>query len=264
MTDFASQNALDSALTAPVRGVLFDIDDTLVDLRAAMKVAMIEASRKLLPNTTDAAWDHFAELYMEDPQNYYDRFVAGEFSFAQQRGLRARLVFQTLGAIDFTEEMELNWISDFELAQPNAIQAFGDVIPCLDLLDAANIPYGAVSNNVYAYQRSKLDTAGLQRIDVLVGIDSVDAAKPDPRVFLEGCRLIACQPENTLYVGDNYQIDGVGSVAAGLQGIWLDRSTLGDSSRVERGSRADERGILSISSLGELPELVKANLAVHS
>ena len=45
-----------------------------------------------------------------------------------------------------------------------AIRAFEDVPPLLDALDAAGIPYGAVSNNVHDYQRAKLDSAGLERI----------------------------------------------------------------------------------------------------
>lgn len=226
MTLSATNTTAGSApFTGRVGGVLFDIDETLVDLVAAMKDAMVFASSTLLPCFADAGWDDFSALYMADPQRYYDRYVAGEFTFHEQRGLRARVVFNKLG-VDFTAEAEAQWIADFETAQPRSIRAFADVVPLLDALDAAGVPYGAVSNNVHDYQRAKLDQAGLSRIAVLVGIDTVGVAKPDPAIFLEGCRQLGTVPAETLYVGDNYLLDGVGAVSAGLLSVWLNRESV--------------------------------------
>lgn len=218
------QNTVDSApFAGRVSGVLFDIDETIVDLYRAMADAMVSASAGLLPDFAAADWDNFAALYMADAHDYYDRYVAGEFTFSEQRGLRARAVFEQLGFGGFDAATEQRWIADFETAQPLSIRAFEDVVPLLDALDAAGIPYGAVSNNVHDYQRAKLDQAGLERISVLVGIDTVGVAKPAPEIFLEGCRLIGTVPGETLYVGDNFMVDGVGSVNAGLHGVWLNR-----------------------------------------
>lgn len=249
-TQAVANTPADGTSVPAVRGVLFDIDDTLVDLQAAMKGAMIAASTPLLPHFGPQDWTDFAQLYMDDPQRYYDRFVAGEFTFAQQRGLRARLVFEHFGYQGFDQEAEQQWIADFEAAQPLAIKAYVDVVPVLDALDRAGIPYGAVSNNVFAYQREKLDHADLQRIEVLVGIDALKVAKPDPRVFHEGCRLIGTLPEETLYVGDNYTIDGIGSLKAGLQPVWLNRHATVDS------AEKDDAGVHQISALPQLVSFI--------
>ncbi len=256
MTLNASHDALDSvSLTGRVSGVLFDIDETLVDLYQAMTDAMVAASSHLLPHFGAADWERFAALYMADVNRYYDRYVAGEFTFHEQRGLRARVVFEELGVTGFDPAVEARWIADFETAQPLSIKAFADVVPLLDALDRAGIPYGAVSNNVHDYQRAKLDQAGLARIAVLVGIDTVNVAKPDPAIFLEGCRLIGTAPEETLYIGDNFMVDGVGSVSAGLHGVWLNRT----------GAAAPEVGaavvlvaetVPEVVSLGQIPRLL--------
>ena len=50
------------------------------------------------------------------------------------------------------------WLSAYSRLQPGYVRAFEDVLPFLDVLDAAGIPYGAVSNNVHDYQRVKLDS----------------------------------------------------------------------------------------------------------
>lgn len=256
MTLNASQNTLESAAFAGrIKGVLFDIDETIVDLYRAMADAMVFASERLLPDATAADWDSFAALYMADPHNYYDRYVAGEFSFSQQRGLRARVVFDHLGFTGFDDAAELRWIDDFEVAQPRSIRAFADVVPLLDALDAARIPYGAVSNNVHDYQRAKLDTAGLARIQVLVGIDTVNVAKPQPEIFLEGCRQLGTAPAETLYVGDNFMVDGVGSTRAGLLGVWLNREGRATPEVGDDDAAAAAR-VLSVANLAEMGAVV--------
>ena len=246
-------------LPGRVGGVLLDIDETLVDLFQAMKDAMIFAGTRLLPDYTPAEWDGFAVLYMADPDEYYDRYVMGEFTFGQQRGLRARAVFEQLGFTVFDAAAEQRWITDFEQAQPRFIRAFDDVAPLLDGLDAAGIPYGAVSNNVHDYQRAKLDHAGLQRIEVLVGIDTVKAAKPRPEIFLEGCRQLGTAPSETLYVGDNFLVDGVGSVKAGLHGVWLNRENKRIPAVPEDDAACAQvvRIIGSLAQMGELAGLSK-------
>lgn len=248
MTLNASHHTLDSAAPAGrIKGVLFDIDETLVDLYRAMADAMVSASGHLLPGYGPAEWEHFAARYMADVNEYYDRYVAGEFSFSEQRGLRARAVFEELGFAGFTPAVEEQWIADFEVAQPLSIHPFDDVVPLLDRLDAFGLPYGAVSNNVHDYQRAKLNQAGLQRIAVLVGIDTVSAAKPDPAIFLEGCRQLGTLPSETLYVGDNFMVDGVGSVLAGLCGVWLNRSG------AVRPSGPAAAVVAELTSLAEIP-----------
>lgn len=260
MTLNASHNTLESAAsTGRIKGVLFDIDETIVDLYRAMADAMTAASAQLLPGFGAADWDHFAALYMADVHNYYDRYVAGEFTFHEQRGLRARSVFEQLGVDGFDAAAEEQWIADFEKAQPRSIRAFDDVVPLLDTLDAAGIPYGAVSNNVHDYQRAKLNQAGLSRIAVLVGIDTVGVAKPAPAVFLEGCRLIGTLPGETLYVGDNFMVDGVGSIRAGLQGVWLNRDGREAPQRGLVAPSADAvaaRAVRTIENLAQLPSIL--------
>ena len=239
----------------PVGGVLFDIDETIVDLFQAMQDAMVSASAHLLPNFTPAQWDDFAALYMADAHEYYDRYVLGEFSFAEQRGLRARAVFEHLGYTGFDVAAERRWIVDFEEAQPHCIRAFEDVVPLLDTLDAAGIPYGAVSNNVHDYQRAKLDRAGLDRIGVLVGIDTVKAAKPHPEIFWEGCRQLGTAPSQTLYVGDNFLVDGVGSIKAGMLGVWLNRDNR-ELPEVPKSDAAAAAAVLTIGSLASILEVM--------
>lgn len=220
------QRVLDEAY-GDVRAVLFDIDDTLVDLEFAMTTALRDASEHLLPGLDTAGWERFGRIFTHETTHFYDRYLAGELTFNEQRLLRGRAALGHFGVDLGDGEESRAWLSHYARLQPSYVRAFPDVVPLLDALDAAGIPYGAVSNNVHDYQRAKLDGAGLSRISVLVGTDTVGVPKPDPAIFLEGVRRLGATPGTTLYVGDNRLIDAEGAAAAGLLGVWLNRT--GDS-----------------------------------
>jgi putative hydrolase of the HAD superfamily len=234
---------------ARVAAVLFDIDETLVDLEGAMHRALREVTAAYV-DLDEAGWDEFCHTFTRGSDDIYDQYVAGEITFAEQRVLRAERCLANAGAAFVDQAAAQAWLEAYETAQPRYVRAFDDVAPLLDTLEAAGIAYGAVSNNVHDYQRAKLDHAGLQRIKILVGIDAVGAAKPDPAIFHEGLRLVGTSPEQTVYVGDNPHHDVLGAEAAGLRGVWLNR--LGRSLPEDLGPLVREQ----IPRLTELPALI--------
>lgn len=46
--------------------------------------------------------------------------------------------------------------------------------------------------------------------------------KPDPEIFLRGCRRLGLDPGDVLYVGDLYPVDVLGARSAGLEAVLLD------------------------------------------
>ncbi|MDQ4490649.1 HAD family hydrolase [Sinomonas sp. ASV486] len=236
--------------TAQVEGVLLDIDETLVDLEGAMDRALREVSAPLLPGLVEAEWVTFCRIFTRGSDDIYERYMAHEITFAEQRVLRAERCLAHFGTGFASDAQAAQWLSEYETAQPSYVRAFDDVHPFLDALEAAGIAYGAVSNNVHDYQRAKLDVAGLERISVLVGIDAVGVAKPDPAIFREGLRRLGTAAEQTVYVGDNPAHDVVGAAGAGIRGIWLNR----------RSTVLDPAAALlvpeQVASLGEIPGIL--------
>lgn len=236
--------------TPRVKGVLLDIDETLVDLEGAMDQALREVSGPLLPHLGEDEWVTFCRIFTRGSDDIYDRYIAREITFAQQRVLRAERCLAHFGAEFDSGEQAAQWLAAYETAQPSYVRPFADVMPFLDALEAAGVAYGAVSNNVHDYQRAKLDTAGLQRVGVLVGIDAVGVAKPDPAIFREGLRQLGTSAEETIYIGDNPAHDVIGAAGAGIRGIWLNRrAAVLDP---EAASTVPEQ----VASLGEVPALL--------
>jgi putative hydrolase of the HAD superfamily len=81
----------------------------------------------------------------------------------------------------------------------------------------------AVISNADGRMEALLERAGLRRhFEFVLDSGRFGAEKPDPSIFLEGCRLLDLPPEACLYVGDLYPVDYLGAVGAGLGAVLLD------------------------------------------
>ena len=92
----------------------------------------------------------------------------------------------------------------------------------LERMRAAGLTLAVVSNSDGTCAQS-LEAAGLLRYMTIV-IDSAVAGveKPDPRIFRIAVERAGADPQRSLYVGDLYHADVVGSRAAGLHALLLD------------------------------------------
>ncbi len=224
-----------AAAVRQVDGVLFDIDDTLVDFTGAARRALSEAVRRhlgVVPETdVIAAWEHVAEPG-------YARFTSGELSFAEMLTERTKAFVVALGHPDATTDIHVAIENDRTGRIFDHYRLFDDVRPELRRLRAAGVRVGAVSNSDGAYQRRKLATVGLaDEFDAAVFSGELGVAKPDPAIFLAGAAALGTRPGRTVYVGDRWDVDAKGALAAGLIPVWLDRAGVGSPVAEPRISR---------------------------
>jgi putative hydrolase of the HAD superfamily len=108
-----------------------------------------------------------------------------------------------------------------------------------------------VVSNFYGNVGRLLEEAGIASLLATI-IDSsrVGVSKPDPQIFALALQVLACQPSETLYVGDSFDKDMVGARAAGLRTAWL----LG---AVERTCPAPELVDVRLRRLNDLEALVE-------
>ena len=238
-----------------IRAVLFDVDDTLVDTRGAFRYALAAVGEKYL--TADVTPDELTHTWRTDVGGHYRAHTRGELSYREQRKRRANEIHALYGGPSLEDDDAYDeWNEGFEAAFRAGWRAHDDAIGCLDDLAAAGIPFGALSNAAVAYQEAKLAASGLDRVPMLVGVDTLGFGKPDPRVFALACELIGEDPSHVAYVGDEYDIDAVAATAAGMRGIWLDRS--GDlRNPPSHGVGRPEPHVETIITLASLAELIR-------
>lgn len=208
-----------------IQAVLFDLDNTLFDHQASVRSGLRSFLRHLQRDPSvdlERSWFKIEQLN-------YDRFLAKETSFLEQRRERLRQ-FLPLAGITIPEadtqldELFAVYLRNYELAW----RPFPDAAPALQHLHSKGIPIAVVTNGNHAQQTSKIEQIGLEPfLDGVFSSGLTGYAKPAPEAFLVACRSLDILPDETLYVGDNYITDVEGARAAGLQAVHLHRDGSG-------------------------------------
>jgi len=236
-----------------MRAVLLDLDDTLLDTRAAFGVAVRHVVGEWMPHLDGARAEEAVLHWAQDPGGYFRAYTRGEHSFVDQRRLRAAQLHATFGGPPLDEAAHQVWEIGYEAAFRAAWRLAPGAVELLDRLERAELAIGAVTNMERRYQEDKLVAVGLaDRVPVLVAIDDLGFGKPDPRAFALGCARLGVLAEDAAYVGDELDVDARGAVAAGLTGVWLDVHRTG----------ACPRDVLVARSLADVPALL--GLSVRS
>lgn len=237
-----------------IKGVLFDVDDTLFDYSSAEEAGLLgqlraQALLDLFPDAATAL-----ALWHEIMQAQFARFLNGELTFTGQQRERVKTFLSRLGEPDVPDEQASAWFAGYEEHRNAAWTAFPDAEPTLRKL-APDYRLGIVSNSATHHQRRKLQAIGLMPYfdGTLVCADDHGASKPTKSIFLAGCASLGLAPSEVAYVGDDYALDAEGADAAGLRAYWLDRGRT-------RREQAVRKSILVIDTLAKLPAALAENV----
>lgn len=222
------ENALDAS-AGGIQGVLFDIDETLVDLKSASIDGFLQMVRADFSHVPPEHSLQVAQDFASDVVGAYDKYMAGELTFLGQRFARVHYAYEQVNLSAPGEEEFPEWARRYEQQVRWRWKPFADVQGLLELLRELDVPFGAVSNNIESYQRDKLRISGIEGFEVVIGSDTAGSPKPSPAPFLTGCRELGTEPKYTLYVGDNPKTDYQAAIEAGLQAVLVDRDALHSS-----------------------------------
>jgi HAD superfamily hydrolase (TIGR01662 family) len=210
-----------------VSAVLFDFDGTI---------------RHSRPRGIDVFHKFAIELGVSFPENV--RISAERWShkyFAMSEELRedvlstgstlgdgfwlkyARRHLEILGAPeDYLEELAVIITEKMETAYNPENYVAEDVVPTLKDLKERGYPLALISNRSQSI-KSLLEELGLDVFFMLtLTAGAVGYWKPDPKLFQHAIHLLELDPSKTLYIGDNYYADVLGSRAADLIPVLMD------------------------------------------
>ena len=218
------------------RLVAFDLDDTLLDHRAAERAALDDVHRLFAEHLGHHALDHVHATYRAHNVPLWREFGAGRIGSADLKRLRSERTLEALeaGALDpavFNDAYLDRYAAHWRWAE-GALAAYRAV--------ARRYPVGVLTNGFTEQQRAKL--ARLPEVEALAAFavvsEEVGVMKPDPALFahvLDVARQstgLDLAPADVLYVGDSLHSDVEGGVGAGWRVAWV----RGDADRAPEGA----------------------------
>jgi HAD superfamily hydrolase (TIGR01509 family) len=220
------------------KAILFDLDDTLWPIAPVILQAeqtlfawlREHAPRVAQQFTIDSLRQARLELLARQP----------EFQLDLGKLRRAGLLSAFEQAGEDAAKVELAMAEFF--AARNAVVPYDDVVPGLLRLKG-KVRLGAITNG-----NADLRTIGLaHHFQASVAAPQFGVAKPDPAIFLAGCKALGVAPQDAVYVGDDVLLDVQGAQRAGMRGVWMNRN----------GSRKDvEHGVVPDAIVRNFDELL--------
>ena len=205
-----------------IRAIGFDLDNTLFDHRMAatrgLELLIDEKSWAYHGNeSVGSEWHRLEDLY-------FAQYVAGTMTLIEHRRARMRNFLTLTDVLIHNRELDALW-EDYLRHYSNSWIAYPDVTSVLRDLKTAGYKLAVLTNGQQAQQEAKLATMGLTDFfEVVLAIGTVDALKPDRKAFDHLCRVLECESEEVVYVGDDLDYDVRASINAGLKGVWLNRN----------------------------------------
>jgi putative hydrolase of the HAD superfamily len=161
--------------------IFFDIDATLLDHERAEKLGSLDFFKGHIDNL-HLSENQFIRLWKTLPDKYFEKFLAKELSFQEQRRMRIKDLF----GHHLSNEQADNKFNDYLSLYKRNWSAFKDVAPCLKLLKQSGHRLGIISNGDYTQQIEKLNRIGIKEyFDIIVASSELGVAKPDANIFLK-------------------------------------------------------------------------------
>ena len=212
-----------------VQGVLFDLDDTLLDHAAAAGAAVWRLVGSLTDWPTDRATT--VTRWRDLETEHFARFAAGEVDMVEQRRARIRAFLDLAEAGD--DVLDERFGTYLRHYRDGWRPIPGGPALVLGLLDQG-YRVGILTNGQSVQQRAKLAAIGLtdHRLVVCVS-EELPAAKPSPLAYAAACSALGLAPDQVLMVGDSRINDIDAARAAGLHAVQVSTDPTVAPSEVE-------------------------------
>ncbi|WP_155375747.1 HAD family hydrolase [Catellatospora vulcania] len=194
-----------------IKAVVFDADETLLDLRPAIDYALdqvLDSLRSLQPDlvpSREQMRDAWREVFAEDP--------AAPVPLIRRESMR-----RTLARCGLEQHLEHHYELFFHHRYAQT-RPFPDAVATLAELRASYL-LGYATNGSSTADRCGL---GGEFAFELYAHQGGLPKKPAPEFFAAVVAATGVQPEEIVYVGDNYHHDVEAPAAAGMRTVWVNR-----------------------------------------
>lgn len=234
-----------------IRGILFDIGDTLVPATDIQRRSLAEAARDLA-----------AEGLLGDPASFVRAYeaAAGEPQFDRLADLNhlysdARILERASQLLSepFDPRRAERFLAVYRGKVREGVRPDAGVSAALGRLRAEGMRLGVVSNGTTAEQREQLRLMRVEEFfDPVLISQEVGVRKPDPAIMLIAARRWGLPAGEVLVVGDRADWDVLGAARAGMRSA-LTTQFVDHSGETLPGAEPD----LIVGDLAALPDAIR-------
>ncbi len=200
--------------------IFFDLDGTLINHQYAADKAVLLILEGVL-GLNDERGNSLLKHWQSVSEYWYQRYLRGELSMAEQRRARLREFSPDLLDQECDQIFDL-YASEYE----RSCAVYPDVPETLFRLKP-NFELGVITNGESEQQRGKLKSTGLDSIFRLVLVSSEEGvSKPDPRIFDRATQRTGSDAAEIVFIGDKLDTDAEAATRSGMRGIWLNRDSI--------------------------------------
>ncbi|KAG8155036.1 HAD family hydrolase [Burkholderia catarinensis] len=202
---------------AKVSALSFDLDDTLWPFGATVERAEAALHAWLIEHAPNTAGVLPTHQTLSELREEYERLCPDLAS--DYRALRLGSIGLALERANEDVALAEHAYAAFYSAR-NKVEFFEDTLPALAWL-SARFPLIAVTNGNADLRL----TGGGEFFRETLSAQAFGIAKPEPGIFHAAADALDVRPAELLHVGDDFHLDIVGALNAGLQAAWIVRDT---------------------------------------
>jgi len=205
--------------------VFFDLDDTLVDSDGAHTKAISQIIKEYsLTGANDS--EAIMQRWLDIKNKYLTLYFNNKISLEQQRISRVTEFWAGLG-LNIDEEQADIIYKQYHHIFLDSCKPFEDTIPLLKKLSSqvGKFKLGIITNGTSPDQIYKLEKNNLMSFfDFIVISEKVGVSKPSKEIFQIAALMADVHESDCVYIGNDYDLDYIGSLNAGMKAVWLDRN----------------------------------------
>jgi putative hydrolase of the HAD superfamily len=207
----------------PIRALLFDLDDTLLETHHAHMTAIRLSCERAAAHHPEWTPESLQELFVSTYRVLEEQIESGELAFSTQLSFRQRTWEDTLRTCGLSPALGEELAHVYLAERRKRYLLYDDVPTALDTL-APDYRLVLVTNGLGDLQREKVAAVQLERwFPHVVVSGEVRSWKPDAGIFQHALKLAEVEASEALMIGDNLHRDVAGASALGIATAWIRR-----------------------------------------
>ena len=191
----------------PIKSVLFDLDNTLIDRKIAF-ARIFERWYQTLPATNRPP----------DMAEFVSRMARRGHGYEPIPDIYQDMLDEWPGCFP---SLTAATQAHFGMV-PKAVRLHRKTEVMIKRFRSQGLPVGVVTNGGSETQWGKLRNTGIATLaTACVVSEDLGARKPDPTIFGRALELIGAEAESTLFVGDNVEEDIAGAARVNMRTAWM-------------------------------------------